>query len=423
MPRSELYQKKKGFKKNLRYAPLTLTTLASLIPKDLNAKVRIIDEGVELVDYNKINADIVGITCITGTANRAYKIADSFRDRGIKVVLGGPHPTLLPNEAKKHADSVVTGLANSTWPELLIDFKKNRLKKIYSDNSPDISNMPLPRRDLLKKKDYITINTVQAVYGCPYSCDFCVVNKIRPKYVHRPVNDVIDEIKQMKTKLVLFLDSSPIEDKTYIKELYRAMIPLKIKWMGLSTVKIDQDRELFNLAIRSGCIGLLIGFESISKAGLEGMNKKHNHVENYLKLINKLHKHNVAIMGCFVFGSDFDDKTVFKKTVDFVNSAGIDLPRFTVMTPFPDTNFYYKLKNEGRLLTENWDKYNAQNVVFQPKNMTVDELQKGLEWAWKETYKLKNISKRLLKSRSQMLYLLIANLGYKKYAKDLPLLR
>lgn len=423
LPRSKLYQKGRGFRKNLLYAPLTLTTLAALIPDELNANVRIIDEAVELVDYSKLNADLIGITCITGTANRAYDIADNFRKRDITVIIGGPHPSLIPEEAKKHADSVIVGIANNSWPQLLKDFKQNKLKDFYNDTSGDITNMPIPKRELLKKKGYFIKDTVQAVYGCPYECEFCIVKKIRGGYFHRPIPEVIKEIKDLNTKLVLFLDSSPIEDKDYIKEFYRALIPLKIRWAGLSTTKIIEDKELFDLAVKSGCSGLLIGFESISQKSLNKMNKSFNHVEKYEELIKELHKHNIAIMGCFTFGSDEDEKVIFKETVDFVNKNGIDLPRYTVTTPFPATPLFDRLKKENRILTKNWDKYNAQNVVFQPKNMSVNELQKGLEYAWKETYKWKNILKRILKSKSQLGYLLVANMGYRRYANEQPHLR
>jgi len=420
MPRSELYQKGRGFRKNLRYAPLTLTSLAAYTPKELNAKITLFDEGIEKVDYEKIEADIVGITCITGTANRAYMIADKLRKKRITVVIGGAHASLMPKEAKKHADSIVIGLANKTWPELLNDYKKNKLKEMYYDPNPLLTNLPFPRRDLLKKRDYITINTVQAVYGCPYKCDFCVVHKIRQGYLKRPINEVIDEIKKLKSGLVLFLDSSPIEDRIYIKELYRQLIPLKIKWMGLSTTRIIEDEELLDLAVKSGCAGLLIGFESISQISLTNMNKKHNIIEEYKGIIAKLHSYNIAIMGCFVFGLDEEDKSVFKKTVDFIVKTGIDLPRFTIYTPYPGTDLFDRMKKEKRILTEDWSKYNCQNVVFQPKKMSVKELQEGLEWAWKEVYSTKNIIKRITKSKTRLFYNLILNLGYKKYARDLP---
>jgi radical SAM superfamily enzyme YgiQ (UPF0313 family) len=418
MPRIGLYKKGRGFKRYLRYAPLTLTTLAALVPKEFNAKIQIIDEGVEDVDYNKIDADLVGVTGITGHILRSYEIADSFRARGIPVIIGGPHATLMPHEAKKHADSVVIGHAYKTFPELLYDFRDGKMKEFYNDPNPSLENIPIARRDLLKKNGYISINTIQAVFGCPNRCEFCIITAMKSKYLHRPVHEVIAEIKHMKSKLIFFLDPSPIEDKKYIKELYRQMIPLKVKWMGLSTSRIIDDEELLDLAVKSGCAGLLIGMESVSAKSLKKMNKNFNTIEKHYELIKKLHKHNIAIMGCFVFGSDEDDKMIFKETVDFILKTGLDLPRFTVYTPFPGTPLFARLKSEGRILTEDWSKYNAQNVVFKPKNMTKKELEDGLEYAWKECYTPRNITKRLLKSRTRLLYMIVANIGYMNYSME-----
>lgn len=418
MPRIGLYKKGRGFRKNLTYAPLTLTTLASLVPKELNAEMRIIDEGVEECNYDSLEPDIVCLTGITGHILRSYEIADGFMKRGITVFLGGVHSTLMPEEAKQHADTVVAGHAYRTFPQALVDWQKGTLKGFYKDDNPCFEGIPRPRRDLLNEKGYITINTTQAVFGCPCNCEFCVISVMKTGYHHRPIPEVIEDIKALKSNLVFFLDPSPIEDKEYSKELYRQMVPLKINWMGLSTSKIIDDDELLSLAHKSGCAGLLIGFESVSEKSLRRMNKSFNSLEKHYRLVKELHKRDIAIMGCFVFGSDEDDKMVFKETVDFCLETGIDLPRFTVYTPFPTTSLFNRLKEEGRILTTNWSKYNCQNVVFQPKKMTAEELIDGLEYAWKECYKIKNIAGRLLKSRTRLLYSIVANLGYRFYSQD-----
>jgi radical SAM superfamily enzyme YgiQ (UPF0313 family) len=417
MPRLGLYKKGKGFRKNLTYAPLTLTTLASLVPKELNAEMRIIDEGVEECDYGSLNPDIVCLTGITGHILRSYEIADSFRRRGITVLMGGVHTTLMPEEAQQHADAVIVGHAYRTFPQALMDWQGGRLKGYYKDSNPCFEGIPIPRRDLLNKRGYITINTTQAVFGCPCNCEFCVISVTKSGYHHRPIPEVIEEIKALKSKLVLFLDPSPIEEKNYSKELYKQLIPLRINWMGLSTSRIIDD-ELLTLAHKSGCAGLLIGFESVSEKSLKKMNKSFNSLEKHYQLVKELHKRNIAIMGCFVFGSDEDDKTVFKETVDFCLKTGIDLPRFTVYTPFPTTSLFNRLKEEGRILTTNWYKYNCQNVVFQPKKMTVKELENGLEYAWKECYRIKNIIRRLFNARTRLLWMIVANLGYRLYSQD-----
>ncbi len=418
MPRMGLYKKGRGFRKTLTYAPLTLTTLASLVPEELNSEMRIIDEGVEECDYDSLEPDIVCITGITGHILRAYEIADSFRKRGITVIMGGVHSTLMPEEAKLHSDSVVVGHAYKTFPQALKDWKAGRLKDFYRDDNPSFEKIPIPRRDLLDKKGYITINTTQAVFGCPCNCEFCIISATRAGYHHRPIHEVIEEIKDLKAKLVFFLDPSPIEDKNYIKELYRQMIPLKINWMGLSTSRIIDDSELLSLAHKSGCSGLLIGFESVSEKSLKKMNKNFNNLEKHHRLIRELHKRDIAIMGCFVFGSDEDESSVFGETVEFCIKTGIDLPRFTVYTPFPTTPIFNRLKEEGRILTTDWSKYNCQNVVFRPKKMTVRQLESGLEYAWTESYKFKNIARRILRSRTRSLLMTVANMGYRYYSKD-----
>ncbi len=389
-----------------------------IVPKELDAEMRIVDEGVEECNYNSLNPNIVCLTGITGHILRSYEIADSFRKRGITVIMGGVHTTLMPDEAKQHADSVVVGHAYRTFPQALMDWQNQGLKRYYKDSNPCFEEIPIPRRDLLNKRRYITINTTQAVFGCPCNCEFCVISVTKSGYHHRPIPEVIEEIKALESKLIFFLDPSPIEDKNYSKELYRQMIPLRINWMGLSTSRIIDDDELLSLAYKSGCAGLLIGFESVSEKSLKKMNKNFNSLEKHYRLVKELHKRNISIMGCFVFGSDEDEKSVFKETIDFCLKTGIDLPRFTVYTPFPTTSLFNRLKEEGRILTTNWSKYNCQNVVFQPKKMTVNELEDGLEYAWKECYKINNIFRRLLNARTRLLYMIIANIGYRFYSQD-----
>jgi len=420
MPRGVLYQHDRGFRKNLRYSPLTLTTLAAFTPESLNARIRIVDEGVEEVDYRRASADLVGITCITGTATRAYEIADAFRERGTPVVLGGPHPTLMPEEARTHADAVVVGLANSSWPELLNDFMSGALHPFYCDPDATVVHMPFARRDLLRRHGYITVNTVQATYGCPHTCDFCVVGIVRPQYIHRPVDEVIEEVKSLRARLVLFLDPSPTEGRQYIMSLYRALIPLRIRWMGLATTRIGDDPELFDLLVRSGCVGLLIGFESVSQRSLERMGKGFGHADRYASFVQQLHDHGIAVQGCFALGSDFDGPSIFDETLEFVTRTGMDLPRYTVVTPFPRTQLFRQLKAEDRILTEDWSKYNCQNVVFRPRNMSPEALQQGLEYVWRESYTVRNIVARLSRSRTNLLISLVSNLGYLRYARDLP---
>ena len=421
MPRGALYRYEKGiFKRPIRYAPLTLTTLAGLIPPEIEAEVEIIDEGVESLPTS-IEADLVGITAITGTVTRAYALADHIRAKGIPVVLGGVHATLMPAEASLHADAVVTGFAEESWPRLLRDFVQGRMGKLYTQSSSlSMENLPTPRRDLLKGKGYITVSTLQATRGCPNQCDFCVVPVAWGRRMYlRPVKDVIRELEQIGSRDVLFVDVSPIEDRKYAKELYRAMIPLKKRWLSPSTIRMADDPELLDLAAKSGCKGLLIGFESVSQLTLKEMGKPFNYTEKFKTQVEKLHERGISIQACFVFGFDTDDKSVFEKTVELVNKLNLDLPRFTAYTPFPGTPIHDKLKKEDRIFETNWSMYDAQHVVFRPKLMSPEELQQGLIQAWNQCYTAGSIFKRLAGSRCILPVSIPANIAYRFYARNL----
>ena len=222
------------FHKGLHYAPITLALLAALVPKELDAEVRIYDETAEAIPLD-LEADIIGITCITGTAARCYRYADYFRKKGIKVILGGVHPSLMPDEARKHADSVIVGLGEDNFPKALLDFKNGCLQEMYyQDKCTDIGGRPLPRKDLLKKDKYITLNTVEAIRGCNHSCTFCAYPQAFGRKVYkRPIEDILAEIKSFKGKEVVFPDVNLIADVKFAKELFTAMIPLKKWWFGL----------------------------------------------------------------------------------------------------------------------------------------------------------------------------------------------
>jgi radical SAM superfamily enzyme YgiQ (UPF0313 family) len=420
-PAGEIHRSGSGiFKTALRYAPLTLTTLAALVPEELNAEITIQDEGVQPLDLD-FPPSLVGITAITGTALRAYAIADQLRAKGHTVVLGGVHATLLPEEAAQHADALVTSYAEKSWPMLLRDYAAGRMQKHYfMPTGKRLEGVPIARRDLLKKKSYATVNSIEATRGCPHKCDFCAVPAAWANiYAHRPVEEVIAELQTFEGRTALFIDLSPVEDVQYAKALYRAMIPLKMRWVGLATTRIAEDTELLELAAKSGCRGLLIGFESISQATLEETRKGFHKATNYAEVVKRLHGHGIGIQGCFVFGFDTDDTSVFERTVEFVDKVRIDLPRYAVMTPFPGTGYYRRMEAEVRLLHKNWALYDVEHVVFQPKQMSPERLQEGLEWAWKQSYSWRSMFVRILGSRCAILLSIALNLGYRYYAKHL----
>jgi len=422
-PAGDIHHNKTGiFKRSLRYAPLTLTTLAALVPEELDAEVVIQDEGVEPLDLD-FSADLVGISAITGTALRSYEIADELRSRGHTVVLGGVHPTLMPEEARLHADAIVTGYAESSWPELLRDFDRNRLQACY--NKPtgrDLKGLPIAKRHLLKKKGYATINSIEATRGCPHKCEFCVVPTAwSGVYARRPVEEVVAELSTFEGRHALFIDLSPVEDVAYAKSLYRAMIPLKIRWVGLATTRLAEDKELLKLAAQSGCKGVLIGFESINQNALNNTQKHFHQVDKYAEYVKRLHDHGIGIQGCFVFGFDDEDESIFERTVEFVDKAKIDLPRYAVATPFPGTPLYKRLEAQKRLLHRKWSLYDVEHVVFEPKQMSPERLQEGLQWSWEQSYSWPSFFRRLTGAPWSILPLwLSTNLGYRFFAKKLP---
>ncbi len=420
-PKGPLYRHRGGiWKKSLRYQPLTLTTLAALIPSELPVDVQLFDEGISDVPPD-LDCDLAGFTVITGTAMRAYELADGFRRRRKTVVLGGPHVTLIPEDAAPHADAIVTGYAEDSWPQLLRDFCSGRLRPRY-DQSPglDLANRPFARRELLPADRFLTSNVFEATRGCIHNCDFCVVPTAwgrRP--LQKPVGDVIADIRQLGARKLIFVDLNLIADRDYARELFSALIPLRVEWYGLATVLLADDLELLDLAARSGCKGLLMGLESISPENLRQNHKGFNAPAKFFQVVQRLHEHGIALQGCFVFGLDGDDPEIFSKTADFAVEAGVDLPRFAIVTPFPNTPLYKRLDAEGRILTRNWELYDGQHVVFQPRQMTVQQLQKGTEAAWKRAYSFRAIVRRIRRSPASWPVKLGTNLGYRFYAHNL----
>ncbi len=424
-PKGPLYRHRGGiFGKSLRYKPLTLTTLAGLIPQDIPVELTLVDEGIQDMSEG-LDVDLAGFTVITGTAPRAYELSAKLRARGVKTVLGGPHVTLVPDDAQPHADSIVVGYAEDTWPQLLRDLGAGALKARY-DQAPGLSlaGRPYAKRELLPRKNFLTDNVFEATRGCVHNCEFCVVPSAwgRKPY-QKPVGEVVREIllhfETTRSRSMIFIDLNLIADKGYAIELFKALEPLKAKWFGLATTLIGSDNELLEWARKSGCSGLLIGFESISPVNLKHSKKGFNQPEDFAGLVKKLHASGIAVQGCFTFGMDDDTPGVFEETAKFAVEAGIDLPRFAVVTPFPGTQLHQRLAAEGRILTRDWSLYDGQHVVFTPKRMSVQELQLGTEKAWKYAYGWRSMAARLVKSPAPWHVSIATNLGYRFYAHNL----
>lgn len=422
-PAGAMHRYNGSFGKALHYAPLTMTTLAALVPPELEAEVVIYDETVEAIPLD-IDADLLGITAITGTSVRAYRYADYFRSRGIFTVLGGVHPSMLPEEAGEHADAVFVGVADDTWPQFLRDFAAKRpVQKFYRQNAEvSLAGRPFPRRELLKPKGYSTINTVEAVRGCTLPCTFCAYPAAFGSKLHtRPVQDVLREIETLPGKIVLFPDVNLLADRQYAIKLFTGMIPLKKWWFGLVTSSIGGDKEVIDIFRRSGCKGVLIGFESLSQGAQSFIKKGVNQVDNYDVLMKRLHDAGIAVNGCFAFGGDDDYLDVFERTVAMIIKLKIDLPRFSVLTPFPGTRLYKELLAQDRIFEHDYAMYDVEHVVFRPRNMTAEQLEEGLERAWRLTYQYSSIMKRLAYWKSILPIAIPANTAYRHYADKFAL--
>jgi len=407
--------------RSAREAPLSLSTLAALTPDRPDIEYTLVDESVDQVPLD-FPADLVGISALTGTARRAYALADHFRGRGIPVVMGGAHVTILPEEARPFADSLVIGMAEKTWPQVIADFEAGKLAPEYREPETDsdwAEGIPTPRWDLTRRSGYMMPYVVHATRGCVHGCDFCSVRGIWKKFQRRPVADVVRDIRAIPTKRFVLNDVSPFDDVEYAKELLTAMIPLRKKWGGLATTRITDDPELFELLQRSGCNYLLLGFESVNQQALNRIAKGFNKPTDYKVVMQRLRKGGIIVQGCFVFGFDHDTKDVFAQTVEQVQDLKIDIPRYSLYTPYPGTPLFRRLDREQRILSYDWSDYDTMKVVIRPKLMSPVELYEGFRWAYRETFKLRNIFERTVGAGLNFPIAFMGNLTYRLYVKRL----
>ncbi len=390
------------FDQQFTLLPLNLAMLAALTPPEI--EVSIADEAVERVNFDE-QVDLVGISCTTTVVARGYEIAIEYRKRGVKVILGGTHPTLIPDEAIKYADSVCIGEAEGQWGNILADFKRGKLKRFYrNDDYCDLKDLPIPRRDLFNMKHYHyhSIDTIQTSRGCPFACDFCAVTTMfGHKYRLRPIKDVLAELDTLKRRHIFFCDDNIACNTKYSKELFRALIPYKKRWISQASTTIIKDPELLKLMAKGGCKGLFIGFESLSEENLKKSRKGHNDPKQYKEVVKRLHDHGIGVSGAFVFGLDGDDSSVFERTLEFAMDAKLETAQFNFLTPYPGTAIYDRLKAENRLIKTDWwlsgSGFGAEageRVVFHPKMMSADELLEGSRWVRKKFYSNSSILRR-----------------------------
>jgi len=397
--------------------PLALATVAATTPEHVD--VEIVDEALEPINY-ECGADLVGITTLTRFAPHAYTIADRFREKGIKVVIGGMHPSALPDEAIKHCDSVVIGEAEGVWSRLINDFEKKWLKKYYRNKDfVDLSTICTPRRDLYKKERYLFTHLIQTTRGCPFNCGFCSVTKFFGRtYRTRPVDSVIKEIRDLKTKFVGFSDDNIFGNRIYARKLFSALKYEGVIWLSQASLNIADDPNLLRMAARSGCKGLFVGLESADCESLTQMNKGFLKPHKFKDAIGRLHDQGISVLGAFVLGNDNEDPSIFKRTLDFAKKIKLDLAQFAVLTPYPGTAIYNRLIKEKRIFNFDWTKYDAGNAVFKPLRMTADRLKEEVDKLWRDFYRFDEIIMRVLRLGRripiQLLPLLLINFSFRK---------
>ena len=380
---------------------VNLPLLAALTPP--GHTMTIVEETFAPDDMNG-DADLVGITVMTELAQRAYKIGDTYRRKGVKVVMGGIHPTVLPDEALQHADAVVVGEAEGVWPRLVSDAASGQMQRIYrAGKMTELQGLPKPRRDLspqTKYPGYIPIPIgVETSRGCPYDCEFCCVGRISGRqYRVRPVPEVIAELESVDSTHLFFVDDAIGLNRNAARHLFTEMIPLRRRWLAQGTVSLAEDLELLGLMRRSGCLGLLIGFESVQKEAQNGVKKIKNLKIDFYEAMRRFHDEGFGVLGTFVFGFDYEDKDVFEQTLEFVMKCHMDVVQLRILTPYPGTRLYARLLNEGRLFARDWwlRGYPPDTLLFQPKSMTADELISGFARLNRQVYSFGAMTKRFL---------------------------
>jgi len=394
------------------FPPLALPHIAALTPPE--HRVSLVDQSVQTIEYDA-PTDLVGITMMTAAAPAGYRIADRFRARGVPVVVGGMHPSALPEEAKEHADAVVIGEAEGVWEQVLADRRDGGLKPFYRASEPaNLDQLPVPRRDLLDRGRYLTTNLVQTSRGCPFGCDFCTVSNFFGRaYRCRPVEQVVQEVTQLSGRTVIFVDDNIMARPPRARELFSRLRGLGKRWLSQASLTMLQDQELISLAARSGCRGLFVGFESLSSDTLKKHGKSFNVTATYGDAIKRLHDNGIGVIGAFIFGFDEDDTSVFERTLRFVEKNRIDVIQSSILTPLPGTGVYRKLEAEGRIVDRDWSHYTGGYAVFRPALMSVDQLQDGYDWLLKQTYSLRSIGRRLWMAGSRLLTFGAINLAFR----------
>lgn len=381
--------------------PITGIHLAALTPSQ--HQVRVIHQQVDPIPYDT-DADLIALAFFSGFAPEAYRLAQFFKSRGKIVVAGGPHVTFWSQEALGYVDAVVIGEAESVWKDLLEDAARGQLKSRYNGEALPLDGLPMPRYDLLSN-GFVIRKVVQATRGCPYFCSFCTVPSLNPGFRMRPVDEVLRDIRHddfpfwWQRKVVWFWDDNLTIRRSYIKDLLRAMIPLKKWWLTQASIDIIKDPELLDLMEASGCIGVFLGIESFGEASLHDANKRQNKADLYRQAVRTLHDHGISVMAGFIAGFDHDSPASIIAMAEQLADIEVDVPFISVLTPFKGTTLYNQLETSGRILDDRgWQFYNGYNVAFQPKTMTEDQLLEAHRILWRKAFRPWVVLKRILRA-------------------------
>ncbi|MCG8338338.1 MAG: B12-binding domain-containing radical SAM protein [Proteobacteria bacterium] len=394
--------------------PLAFSILASQTPTGITTAL--FDDRVEEIDFNQ-STDLVAISVETFTAKRSYAIADTYRQKGVPVVMGGYHPTFLPDECLEHANAVVIGDGERVWKQVIQDVQNDSLKKKYQQPLTDVSGLTFSR-EIFRGKKYNKITPIQFGRGCKFHCDFC---SIRAFYgdtlLSRPINEIVSEIQASNRKLFFVTDDNIFSNKTRARELFQALVPLKINWLCQVSIDVARDESLLKLMKEAGCVAVIVGFESLKSQSLTQMNKTINSSINYQTAVAKIKAAGLMIFGTFVFGYDSDTTEMFEKTLEFALDSKLLIAQFNPLMPMPGTPLYERLKQENRLLYDKWwldPKFKWGEAMFKPKGMTAKELSEGCKNIRERFYSYQSIFKRLFDSkgnaaslRNMFVYLLI----------------
>ena len=377
--------------------PLTLATLAGLTLPDV--EVQALDDRLEAIDYDEPR-DLVGISVKTFTARRAYQIAAEFRQRGVPVILGGHHPTLLPAEAAERADSILIGEAEGVWSDVIADARRRQLKPVYRQPATLPFENVRVNRSVFAGKKYLPVAMIETTRGCPFSCNFCSVTTFFGRgFRRRPPEEVVADVLSLNQKSIFFVDDNIVADKEAAKALFRALIPLRIRWISQASLTMTKDLELMRLMRDSGCAGVLVGIETINRNNLKQIHKSWNTVGiGYDEALKIARDHGIAIVGSFILGMDDDTPQTLDLLLEFAIRQRFFSVLFNLLTPYPGTELYNQFLQQGRLLKPQWwldPTYTYGSAVFQPRNISPPELERARLQMYREFYGPRSILRRL----------------------------